>query len=57
MTEINEESEEKQWVWVKDRAGNRFMCPISALKDPKKLSKEELAECLSVGKARPKLDE
>lgn len=59
MTEKNDKTqedqrEEKDWVWVKDRAGNRFMCHIKALKDPKKLAKEDLATCMNVGKASPK---
>lgn len=41
--------EEKKWevyVKVKDAAGNDFICPISALKDPKKATKEELDNCV-----------
>ena len=33
-------------VWVKDKKGNEFLCPLEALKDPKKVSKDELKECL-----------
>jgi DNA-binding transcriptional regulator YiaG len=59
MRPKNEEpaDKEKEWVWVKDRAGNRFMCPISALRDPGKLSREDMARCLNVGKATPKLND
>lgn len=35
----------KPFVWVKDKAGNEYICPMDALKDPKKASKEELANC------------
>jgi len=35
------------YVWVKDKAGNEFICPVNALKDPKKASKEELSKCVN----------
>lgn len=35
------------FVWVKDRGGNEFVCPISALKDPKAASDEELKACVN----------
>jgi len=31
-----------QFVWVKDKARNEFVCPLEALKDPKKATPEEL---------------
>ena len=34
------------YVWVKDKAGNEFICKIGDLKDPKKASKEELDKCV-----------
>ena len=33
-------------VWVKDNAGNRFLCPMNALRDPNSLSAEEKANCV-----------
>ena len=33
-------------VWVKDNAGNRFMCPLDALMDPNKVSEAEKARCV-----------
>jgi hypothetical protein len=44
MTEATKTS--WNYVWVKDRAGNEFICPSSALKDPKKASPEELDKCV-----------
>lgn len=35
-----------QLIWVKDDAGNRFLCPYDALKDPNSLTEEEKAKCL-----------
>ena len=32
-------------VWVKDRAGNEFVCSVDALKDPKSMSQDELKNC------------
>ena len=31
-----------QFVWVKYKARNEFVCPLEALKDPKKATPEEL---------------
>ncbi len=33
-------------VWVKDNAGNRFLCPLDALRDPNSLSEEEKKNCV-----------
>jgi hypothetical protein len=33
-------------VWVKDNAGNRFLCPMNALKDPNSLTDEEKSKCV-----------
>ena len=33
-------------VWVKDNAGNRFLCPMDALRDPNSVSEEEKAACV-----------
>lgn len=41
----------QRWVWVKDRRGNSYMCPLSALKDPRSVSKDALTRCLDVGPA------
>ena len=37
---------EQGFVWVKDRAGNEFVCRVEDLKDPKKVSKDELNNCI-----------
>jgi hypothetical protein len=34
------------FVRVKDRAGNDFLCPLNALKDPKDINEEELDHCV-----------
>jgi hypothetical protein len=33
-------------VWVKDGAGNRFLCPMDALRDPNSVSEEEKDDCV-----------
>lgn len=40
------EKTHKGFVWVKDRAGNEYVCPVDALKDPKEASKDELEKCI-----------
>jgi hypothetical protein len=46
---MNKESETTQEiVWVKDKAGNLYMCPIDALEDPENPTEEELGKCTMV---------
>ena len=33
-------------MWVKDRAGNEYVCNAEFLKDPKKVSEEDLKNCV-----------
>lgn len=33
-------------VWVKDNAGNRFLCNMAALRDPNSVNDEEKAGCV-----------
>jgi len=33
-------------VWVKDNAGNRFLCDMGALRDPNSVSEEEKSKCV-----------
>jgi hypothetical protein len=33
-------------VWVKDREGNEYVCPLHALKNPDELSEDEVARCV-----------
>lgn len=33
-------------VWVKDNAGNRFLCSMGALMDPNSVSEEEKKSCV-----------
>jgi hypothetical protein len=40
------------FVWVKDRDGNEFVCPIHALKDPDNLTEEEKAKCIEAVEPR-----
>ena len=35
-----------QLVWVKDNAGNRFLCSLGALRDPNSVSEKEKASCI-----------
>jgi len=34
------------FVWVKDKAGNEFVCSVSDLKDPKNVSEDDLENCM-----------
>jgi hypothetical protein len=36
----------QRFVWVKDKAGNEYVCRVDDLKDPKKVSKEDLKNCI-----------
>ncbi|MEJ2719191.1 MAG: hypothetical protein P8182_19000 [Deltaproteobacteria bacterium] len=33
------------FVRVEDRAGNQYICPVEALKDPARATEEELENC------------
>lgn len=33
-------------VWVKDNAGNRFLCPMESLIDPNSVTDEEKKNCV-----------
>jgi hypothetical protein len=33
-------------VWVKDNAGNRFLCPLNALHDPNTVSEDQKKNCV-----------
>lgn len=41
-----EKDKKDRFVWVKDRAGNEFVCPVSALKNPDELTDEEKSRCV-----------
>jgi len=43
---IKEPKHEQRFVWVKDKAGNEYVCRIMDLKDPKKVSDEDLKNCM-----------
>ena len=44
--EINEPKSRKNFVWVKDKAGNEFVCSAEYLEDPKNVSEDELKNCV-----------
>ena len=37
---------EQRFVWVKDKAGNEYVCRIMDLKDPNNISEEDLKNCV-----------
>jgi hypothetical protein len=41
-----QQKHKQRFVWVKDKAGNEYVCQVADLKDPKKVSKEDLKNCL-----------
>jgi hypothetical protein len=41
-----EEDRDRMYVRVKDGAGNDFLCPIDALKDPKEATEAEIENCV-----------
>lgn len=43
---MNEESNAAVYVRVRDLAGNEFVCPIEALRNPADVSPEELDQCV-----------
>jgi hypothetical protein len=43
---MTKSAKKQVYVRVKDGAGNKFLCPIGALKDMKKVTDEELENCV-----------
>lgn len=46
---MNTSTEKIRYVRVKDNAGNIFVCPIDALRDPTELTEEETDACVDDG--------
>jgi hypothetical protein len=40
-------SHRQQFVWVKDRAGNEYACPVNVLKKPEEMTEEEKKNCIN----------
>ncbi|MEN6490257.1 MAG: hypothetical protein ABFD66_15490 [Smithella sp.] len=51
MADEKEKPGRVPFVWVKDKAGNEFICQVDALKDPKKATEEELKNCVNDAKS------
>lgn len=49
---MKQESEQEVYVRVRDMEGNEFICPFSALKDPRKATQEELDNCVDSATAQ-----
>lgn len=41
-----------RFVWVKDKEGNEFVCPASALRRPDELTDEEKSRCVDAAQPR-----
>jgi len=44
--EIIQPEGRQQFVWVKDKAGNEFACPVDVLKKPEEMTDEEKKGCI-----------
>jgi hypothetical protein len=44
--EVTTPTGRKNMVWVKDNAGNEYVCDLSALVDPKNLTEDEKKHCI-----------
>jgi hypothetical protein len=51
MAEVTELKGRTQFVWVKDKAGNEFVCPLEALKDPRNVAADDLKNCVDDAKS------
>ena len=47
--EVNAPRSRQQFVWVKDKTGNEFACPVDVLKKPEELTDEERKACIDDG--------
>jgi hypothetical protein len=41
-----------RFVWVKDKEGNEFVCPVNALRNPDELTEEEKSRCMDAASPR-----
>lgn len=53
----NTKANSKNYVWVKDPAGNEFLCPVDALRKPEEATEAELKDCINVKSLEPYLEE
>ena len=44
--EYYEPTKRTQFVWVKDRSGNEYVCDAAYLNDPKNVREEDLKNCV-----------
>jgi len=44
------EKEKNPLVWVKDNAGNLYICPLNDLRDPNVVSEDEKSRCINDAK-------
>jgi len=40
------EGSKTNYAWVKDKAGNEYLCPTGSLIDPKQATEQELSNCV-----------
>ena len=45
-TDISEPGGRQQFVWVKDKAGNEYACPVDVLKKPEEMSEAKKTSCI-----------
>ena len=46
MSDVSEPKTRQQFVWVKDKAGNEFVCPVDTLKKADELTDTERSNCV-----------
>ncbi len=51
MSDVETSAGRTQFVWVKDKAGNEFVCDVGALRDPKNVSDDDLKNCVDDAKS------
>ena len=44
--QITEPKSRQQFVWVKDKSGNEYACPVDVLKKPEDMTEEERKNCI-----------
>ena len=44
--EVSTLTKRTQFVWVKDKSGNEYVCNAEYLQDPKNISEEDLKNCV-----------
>jgi hypothetical protein len=54
MFDVNEPLKRSGFITVREGAGNEYLCPMDALRDPKRASADKLKNCIETARVPEK---